>query len=122
MLDVHGLVSEASGENVFLVRDGILRTPPLHTVLDGITRATVCELAQHRGILVDERMITRDDLYVADEVFLTGTAAEVTPIREVDGRRIGSGGRGPITERLQGLYFDQVHGRREERPEWLTLV
>jgi branched-chain amino acid aminotransferase len=111
MLDVHGLVSEASGENVFVVRDGVLQTPPLHSVLDGITRATVCELARHRDIRVEERLITRDDLYVADEIFLTGTAAEVTPIREVDHRAIGNGSRGPVTKLLQEAYFDVVAGR-----------
>jgi len=111
MLDVHGLVSEASGENVFIVRDGILQTPPLHSVLDGITRATVCELARRRDIRVEERLITRDDLYVADEIFLTGTAAEVTPIREVDHRAIGNGSRGPVTKALQEAYFDVVAGR-----------
>jgi len=111
MLDVHGLVSEASGENVFVVRDGVLQTPPLHSVLDGITRATVCELARHRDIRVEERLITRDDLYVADEIFLTGTAAEVTPIREVDHRAIGNGSRGPLTKLLQEAYFDVVAGR-----------
>jgi branched-chain amino acid aminotransferase len=111
MLDVHGLVSEASGENVFVVRDGVLQTPPLHSVLDGITRATVCELARHRDIRVEECLITRDDLYVADEIFLTGTAAEVTPIREVDHRAIGNGSRGPLTKLLQEAYFDVVAGR-----------
>jgi branched-chain amino acid aminotransferase len=122
MLDVQGLVSEASGENVFLVRDGVLRTPPLHTVLDGITRSTVCELAQHRGIPVEERQLTRDDLYLADELFLTGTAAEVTPIREVDRRRIGDGGRGPVTKLLQQAYFDVVAGREPEFKQYLTYV
>ena len=111
MLDVHGLVSEASGANIFIVRDGVLQTPPLHSVLDGITRATVCELARHRDIRVEERLITRDDLYVADEIFLTGTAAEVTPIREVDHRAIGNGSRGPLTKALQEAYFDVVAGR-----------
>jgi branched-chain amino acid aminotransferase len=111
MLDVQGLVSEASGENVFIVRDGVLQTPPLYSVLDGITRATVCELARRRDIPVEERLITRDDLYVADEIFLTGTAAEVTPIREVDHRAIGNGSRGPLTKALQEAYFDVVAGR-----------
>jgi len=111
MLDVQGLVSEASGENIFVVRDGVLQTPPLHSVLDGITRATVCELARCRDIQVEERLITRDDLYIADEIFLTGTAAEVTPIREVDHRTIGSGTRGPVTKVLQDAYFDVVAGR-----------
>jgi branched-chain amino acid aminotransferase len=111
MLDVQGLVSEASGQNIFIVRDGVLQTPPLYSVLDGITRATVCELARRRDIRVEERSITRDDLYVADEIFLTGTAAEVTPIREVDHRAIGNGSRGPVTKLLQEAYFDVVAGR-----------
>jgi branched-chain amino acid aminotransferase len=111
MLDVQGLVSEASGQNIFAVRDGVLQTPPLYSVLDGITRATVCELARRRDIPVEERSITRDDLYVADEIFLTGTAAEVTPIREVDHRAIGNGSRGPVTKLLQEAYFDVVAGR-----------
>jgi branched-chain amino acid aminotransferase len=122
MLDTQGLVSEASGENVFLVRDGVLRTPPLHTALDGITRATVCELARHRGIPVEERSLTRDDLYVADEVFLTGTAAEVTPIRKVDRRTIGEGRRGPMTQLLQQAYFDVVAGREPEFKRYLTYL
>jgi branched-chain amino acid aminotransferase len=122
MLDVHGLVSEASGENIFLVRDGVLRTPPLHTVLDGITRATICELALRRQVPVEERSITRDDLYVADEVFLTGTAAEVTPIREIDRRTIGNGKRGPMTKLLQEAYFDVVAGREPEFQRYLAYV
>ena len=122
MLDVHGLVSEASGENVFVVRDGVLQTPPLHSVLDGITRATVCELARHRDIPVEERLISRDDLYVADEIFLTGTAAEVTPIREVDHRAIGNGSRGPVTKTLQEAYFDVVAGRDPGFERYLAYV
>ena len=122
LLDTEGYVAEGSGENIFLVRDGMLLTPDLTSALDGITRATIFELARELGISVKEKRITRDEVYVADELFFTGTAAEVTPIREVDGRIIGNGGRGPITERLQSLYFDQVHGRRVENPQWLTLV
>jgi branched-chain amino acid aminotransferase len=122
MLDVQGLVSEASGENVFVVRDGVLQTPPLHSVLDGITRATVCELARRRDIRVEERLITRDDLYVADEIFLTGTAAEVTPIREVDHRTIGNGTRGPVTKTLQDAYFDVVAGRDAKFERYLAYV
>ena len=122
MLDTHGYVSEASGENVFLVRDGVLCTPPLHTVLDGITRATVCELARDKGIPVEERTLTRDDLYVAEELFLTGTAAEVTPIRELDGRRIGGGRRGPVTKRLQEAYFDVAQGREAKYERFLTYL
>lgn len=122
MLDTQGLVSEASGENVFLVRDGVLRTPPLHTVLDGLTRSTICELARDRDIPVEERLMTRDDLYIADELFLTGTAAEVTPIREVDRRPIGSGKRGPITKQLQDAFFDVVAGREPEYLRYLAYL
>jgi len=122
LLDVNGYVMEGSGENVFIVRDGVIYTPDLTSALDGITRNTVMALADELGIEVVEKRITRDEVYIADEAFFTGSAAEVTPIREVDNRRIGSGGRGPITERLQGLYFDQVQGRRSEHPEWLTYV
>jgi len=104
---------EGSGENIFLVKDGVLYTPDLTSALDGITRKTVITMADELGIPVVEKRITRDEVYVADEAFFTGTAAEVTPIREIDGRSIGDGSRGPVTERLQGLYFDQVHGRRD---------
>jgi len=122
LLDVEGYVMEGSGENIFIVREGVLYTPDLTSSLDGITRKTVMSLAAELGIEVVEKRITRDEVYIADEAFFTGTAAEVTPIREVDGRAIGKGTRGPITERLQGLYFDQVHGRRDEYSQWLTLV
>jgi branched-chain amino acid aminotransferase len=122
LLDSEGYVMEGSGENIFIVRDGIVYTPDLTSALDGITRKTVMALADELGLKVIEKRITRDEVYIADEAFFTGTAAEVTPIREVDGRAIGAGGRGPITERLQTLYFDQVHGRRDEHPHWLTLA
>jgi branched-chain amino acid aminotransferase len=122
MLDVDGLVSEASGENVFVVRDDVLMTPPLHTVLDGITRSTVIEIARDKGIAFEERSITRDDLYVADEIFLTGTAAEVTPIREVDRRSIGNGSRGPVTKLLQTAFFDVVSGRDSKYERWLDYL
>jgi branched-chain amino acid aminotransferase len=122
LLDASGYVMEGSGENVFIVRKGVLYTPDLTSALDGITRRTVMTLARDLGIEVVEKRITRDEVYIADEAFFTGTAAEVTPIREVDGRVIGNGGRGPITERLQGLYFDLVHGRLPAYPEWLTPV
>lgn len=122
LLDSEGYVMEGSGENIFIVRGGVIYTPDLTSALDGITRQTVMILCGELGIPVLEKRITRDEVYLADEAFFTGTAAEVTPIREVDKRIIGNGGRGPVTERLQGLYFDQVHGRREEHPEWLTLA
>jgi branched-chain amino acid aminotransferase len=122
LLDTEGYVAEGSGENIFIIRDNVLYTPELTSALEGITRDTILQLAQEIGVPLREKRITRDEVYVADEAFFTGTAAEVTPIRELDGRRIGKGIRGPVTERLQTLYFDQVHGRRETHPEWLTLV
>ena len=122
LLDSQGLVAEASGENVFVVRGGELRTPPLQTVLEGITRASVLELAGDKGIPVREAAITRDELYVADEVFLTGTAAEVTPVREIDHRQIGAGRRGPITKALQDAFFDVVAGRNRKYERWLHYV
>jgi len=122
MLDSQGLVSEASGENIFVVRDGVVATPSLYSVLGGITRATVLELARDKGIAVEERAITRDELYVADEVFLTGTAAEVTPIREIDRRQIGRGGRGPIAATLQQAFFDAAAGRERKYERWLTYL
>jgi branched-chain amino acid aminotransferase len=120
LLDTQGLVSEASGENIFLVRDRVLATPTLHSVLGGVTRATLLEIARSKGIPIEERAITRDELYVADEVFLTGTAAEVTPIREIDRRTIGAGARGPITTALQAAYFDVATGRDRKYEHWLT--
>lgn len=122
LLDNEGYVAEGSGENIFIVRDGVIYTPELTSALEGITRDTILVLADEIGVEVREKRITRDEVYIADEAFFTGTAAEVTPIREVDDRPIGNGGRGPITERLQTMYFDQVHGRRETYPEWLTPV
>ena len=122
LLDNEGYVAEGSGENVFIVRNGKLYTPGLTSCLDGITRNTIFEFANELGLKVEEKRITRDEVYVADEAFFTGTAAEVLPIRELDGRKIGSGSRGPVTNLLQKMYFDQVKGRREEFPEWLTPV
>lgn len=122
ILDASGYVMEGSGENFFLVKDGVIYTPDLTSVLNGITRKTIFTFTQELGIPIVEKRITRDEVYIADEAFFTGTAAEVTPIREVDNRTIGNGGRGPVTEKLQTLYFDQVHGRRAEHPEWLTYV
>lgn len=122
LLDNEGYVAEGSGENIFVVRDGVIYTPDLTSALNGITRNTLFELASSQGIEIREKRITRDEVYIADEVFFTGTAAEVTPVREVDDRVIGNGGRGPITEKLQTLYFDLVHGRLDMHPEWLTHV
>ena len=122
LLDANGYVMEGSGENIFIVRDGVLYTPDLTSCLDGITRRTVMQLADEEGLQVVEKRITRDEVYIADEAFFTGTAAEVTPIREVDGRAIGSGSRGPITEKLQSKYFDVVHGRSPAHTDWLNLV
>ena len=122
LLDAEGFVAEGSGENVFIVRDGVVYTPELTSALDGITRQTVMTIAREQGLEVKEKRITRDEVYVADEAFFTGTAAEVTPIRELDGRAIGAGGRGPITEKLQSIYFDYVYGRRSDHGEWLAYV
>lgn len=120
LLDVDGFVAEGSGENLFIVRDGQIFTPDLTSALDGITRNTLFELAKTRGYDIKEKRITRDEVYIADEVFFTGSAAEVTPVREVDNRVIGNGGRGPITEQLQKDYFDVVQGQKPEYKAWLT--
>ena len=118
LLDSEGFVAEGSGENFFMVRDGVLYTPELTSALEGITRATVMTLAADIGLEVVEKRITRDEVYVADEAFFTGTAAEVTPIRELDNRAIGNGSRGQITEQLQTMYFDQVYGRSGDYRHW----
>jgi branched-chain amino acid aminotransferase len=120
MLDAEGFVAEASGENVFMVRGGALCTPPPTSILPGITRDTVVRIARDKGIPLAERRFTRDELYTADEVFLTGTAAEVTPIREVDNRIIGEGRRGPITHVVQEAFFNIVQGKDPKYREWLT--
>jgi len=122
LLDVEGYVAEGSGENIFIVRDGTLYTPELTSCLDGITRGSVIQMAQERGYEVREKRITRDEVYIADEAFFTGTAAEVLPIRELDNREIGCGSRGPITAELQAAYFDAVRGRNDEHPEWLSPI
>ena len=122
MLDTQGLVSECTGENIFAVRDGKIRTPPLYSVLDGITRASMIEVARDRGYSVEETQLTRDDLYLADEIFLTGTAAEVTPIREIDYRTIGDGKRGQVTEELQTAFFDIVTGVDTRYDRWRTFL
>lgn len=123
LMDVAGYVSEGSGENLFLVKRGKLITPPLSaSILEGVTRDTILTLAREEGIPVSEEMVTRDQLYLADEAFFTGTAAEVTPIREVDNRQIGQGGVGSVTRRLQQRYFEVVKGNDLSHPEWLTRV
>ena len=122
MLDTEGYVTEGTGENIFVVRNGVVYTPDLSSALEGITRDTVIRLIGEAGLDLVEKRITRDEVYVADEAFFTGTAAEVTPIRELDGRTIGNGGRGPITEQLQASYFDCVHGRDPKHDDWLTFV
>ncbi|WP_323846651.1 branched-chain amino acid transaminase [Microbulbifer magnicolonia] len=122
LLDPEGYVAEGSGENVFIVSDGVLYTPELTSCLDGITRNSVIQLARECGYQVVEKRITRDEVYIADEAFFTGTAAEVLPIRMLDGRAIGAGRRGPITKRLQGLYFDVVQGRSQAHLGWLSDV
>lgn len=118
MLDVDGFVAEGSGENIFIVRDGVIYTPDLTSALAGITRDTVFKLATDLGYKVIEKRITRDEVCIADEAFFTGTAAEITPIRELDNRPIGLGVRGPVTEQLQSLYFDCVYGRNEQYQHW----
>lgn len=120
LLDPQGFVAEGSGENVFIVRDGILYTPELSSALDGITRRTIIGLADEMNLPVVEKQISRDEVYIADEAFFTGTAAEVTPIRELDNRPIGTGTRGPITQELQSKYFKIVHGEVDEYAHWLT--
>ncbi len=122
LLDVEGYVAEGSGENIFIVRGGKILTPDLTSALEGITRDTILRLIAELGLEVQEKRITRDEIYVADEAFFTGTAAEVTPIRELDDRPIGRGERGPVTEQLQTLYFDTVYGRRDQHQDWLTYV
>jgi branched-chain amino acid aminotransferase len=122
MLDTEGYVAEASGENIFTVKDGLIKTPPLTSVLPGITRASIITLAQDLGMAVQERRFSRDELYLADEAFFTGTAAEVTPIREVDGRVIGPGKPGPVTLKLQEAFFKVVKGEDPGYHQWLTYV
>src|SRR5512143_326526 len=122
LLDADGYVAEGSGENVLMVRKGVIKTPPLTSVLEGITRETIMQIAIERGMRVAEERFPRDDLYIADEAFFTGTAAEITPIREVDNRTIGTGKPGPVTKELQAAFFDIVHGRDKRHADWLTPV
>jgi branched-chain amino acid aminotransferase len=122
LLDTEGYVSEGAGENIFIVKSGKIYTPDLASCLDGITRDSVVTIARDLGIEVIEKRITRDEVYCADEAFFTGTAAEVTPIRELDGRAIGEGSRGPVTEKIQSLFFDIVGGKATKYNHWLTRV
>jgi len=122
MLDTEGYVSEGSGENIFIVRNGTLKTPPLTSILEGITRNTAIEIADDEGIKIVQERFTRDELYIADEAFFTGTAAEITPIREVDGRPIGNGKPGEITKRLQDRFFDIVKGKDQKFINWLDYI
>jgi branched-chain amino acid aminotransferase len=122
LLDTEGYVSEGSGENIFIVRNGVLKTTPLTSILEGITRDSIMEIARNEGIPTCEERFTRDELYIAEEAFFTGTAAEVTPIREVDGRRIGEGKPGKITKKLQARFFDVVKGKNRNYDSWLTYV
>ncbi|CAM3846066.1 Branched-chain-amino-acid aminotransferase OS=Castellaniella defragrans (strain DSM / CCUG 39792/ 65Phen) OX=1437824 GN=ilvE PE=3 SV=1 [Castellaniella denitrificans] len=122
LLDTQGFVAEGSGENLFIVRDGVLYEPDIACALTGITRASIHQIAADLGVRVESRRLTRDDLYIADEAFFTGTAAEVTPIREIDGRQIGAGERGPVTTRIQKAFFDAVSGKTPKYHHWLSKV
>ncbi len=122
LLDTDGFVAEGAGENLFIVKDGVIYEPEIASALTGITRSSVINLANELGYQVVSRRLTRDDIYIADEAFFTGTAAEVTPIRELDNRTIGSGTRGPITQKVQSLFFDVVNGRAPKYKHWLTSV
>ncbi len=122
LLDVEGYVAEGAGENIFLIKDGKIWEPELTSALTGITRSSVIELAEGLGYKVGAKRLTRDDIYIADECFFTGTAAEVTPIRELDGRSIGEGKAGPITKRIQTAFFDVVSGKDRKHRHWLTPI
>jgi len=122
LLDTEGYVAEGSGENIFIVRKGVIKTPPLTSILEGITRDAIIQIAMERGMRLVEERITRDELYVADEAFFTGTAAEITPIREVDNRMIGKGKPGPVTKEFQSIFFDIAHGKDSRHADWLTYV
>ncbi len=122
LLDTEGYVAEGSGENIFIVRNGVIYTPDLTSALEGITRDAIVQLAKDAGYTIVEKRITRDEIYIADEAFFTGTAAEVTPVRELDNRAIGNGVRGPVTEKLQGMFFDIANGRNDKYSQWLTYI
>jgi branched-chain amino acid aminotransferase len=122
LLDTDGYVAEGSGENIFIVRNGVIKTPPITAILEGITRDSIVQLAKELGIPLVAERFTRDEFYIADEAFFTGTAAEITPIREVDNRKIGAGKPGPVTQKIQAAFFDIVHGRDKKHAAWLTPV
>ncbi len=122
LLDTEGYVAEGSGENIFIVRNGVLKTTPLTSILEGITRSSILQIAEDEGVRIKEERFTRDELYISDEAFFTGTAAEVTPIREVDGRTIGVGRPGEITKKVQSIFFDIVKGKNNKYKSWLTRV
>jgi len=122
MLDTEGFVAEGSGENIFVIRDSIVKTPGAHSILPGITRDAAIRLLAETGIVVREERITRDEIYIADEAFFTGTAVEITPIRELDHRKVGRGAPGPITSALQARFFDVVRGKDNRHRDWLTIV
>ncbi|MEW6569846.1 MAG: branched-chain amino acid transaminase [Nitrospirota bacterium] len=122
LLDTEGYVSEGSGENIFISRGGVLKTTPLTSILEGITRNSIMRIAEDEGLKIVEERFTRDEVYIADEAFFTGTAAEVTPIREVDGRMIGKGMPGKMTKRLQSIFFDLVKGKNKRYEAWLTRI
>jgi branched-chain amino acid aminotransferase len=122
LLDTEGYVSEGSGVNIFIARDGFLKTTPLTSILEGITRNSIIEIAKAEGIGIEEERFTRDEVYIADEAFFTGTAAEVTPIRDLDGRVIGHGKPGPLTKKLQSIFFDIVKGKNRKYDSWLTYI
>jgi branched-chain amino acid aminotransferase len=122
LLDTEGYVSECSGENIFVVREGIVKTTPLTSILEGITRNSIIEIARDRGLPVVEERFTRDEVYISDEVFLTGTAAEVTPVRELDGRKIGPQCPGEVTKKIQETFFSIVRGENPKYEHWLTYL
>ncbi|MDA8090348.1 MAG: branched-chain amino acid transaminase [Nitrospiraceae bacterium] len=122
LLDTEGYVSEATGANIFIVRGGVIKTTPLTSILEGITRNTIMELAKESGYEVREERFTRDEVYIADEAFLTGTAAEVTPVKELDGRTVGQGKPGPVTKKLQDAFFQAVKGKSRKHERWLSYL
>lgn len=122
LLDTQGFVAEGAGENLFVIKDGVVYEPEIASALTGITRDSVINIVRELGLRFESRRMTRDDIYIADEAFFTGTAAEVTPIRELDNRSIGAGKRGPITEKIQARFFDIVNGRAPEFERWLSFI